>query len=306
MRKTVKPWLDIPDLLQLLKDKGMDIPDEKQAVHYLRTVGYYRLSGYFYSFKSKNNTPVEVGDSISDSRFAHSASFNQLIELYEFDKKLRLLVLEALVDIEIYVRAKICHILGKVSPLSYKDSSLFNSYQYYQAWMERQQEDIDKNKKNPLINHHLQNYSDIPIWAAAEVWSFGTLVRLYSYILMSYQGAIAKSLHIGVQEGKQILSHLKAFNFVRNTAAHHSILWNVALRDRPSLKGFSDTEWRLLNTNKVFSVLCLLNKYLQVIHSRHGFGQKVLNLIDIFPVSTVPKVSLLEMGFDKSLTRLLK
>ncbi len=145
-------------------------------------------------------------------------SFDDIIALYEFDKKLRLLVLEAVFEVEVYAKAKVCHALGRISPISYENSSLFLNNYCYDEWMIRQEGDIAKNEKNAAVSHYEVQYGKMPIWVASEVWSFGTLVYLYGYLLEKYQSQIAKSLRVGVSEGKHLRSHLKVFNFVRNTA----------------------------------------------------------------------------------------
>ena len=49
--KTPKVWKSYEEQLEILKSRGLQIGDEKKALAYLRTIGYYRLSGYLYPFR---------------------------------------------------------------------------------------------------------------------------------------------------------------------------------------------------------------------------------------------------------------
>jgi len=51
-----KPVLTVPQQLALLQQRGMTIPDQSRAEHYLRFIGYYRLSGYWFNFQHRDGT----------------------------------------------------------------------------------------------------------------------------------------------------------------------------------------------------------------------------------------------------------
>jgi abortive infection bacteriophage resistance protein len=44
----IKPTLSVQDQVKLLKNRGLEIPDETKAERYLLNISYYRLSGYMY------------------------------------------------------------------------------------------------------------------------------------------------------------------------------------------------------------------------------------------------------------------
>jgi abortive infection bacteriophage resistance protein len=47
----VKPWLSIKDQIEGLSRRGLAVGDPAEAGRILREVGYYRLTGYLYSFR---------------------------------------------------------------------------------------------------------------------------------------------------------------------------------------------------------------------------------------------------------------
>ena len=89
-----KPAFNLEEQLDLLKSRGLDIPQPERALHYLKFIGYYRLSGYclFYQEKPSHS-------------FKHGTTFDAVLDLYIFDRQLRLLVMDAMERIEVAVRA---------------------------------------------------------------------------------------------------------------------------------------------------------------------------------------------------------
>ncbi|MCK4554461.1 Abi family protein [Candidatus Parcubacteria bacterium] len=73
--------------IELIKSRGLIIDDEERLKKYLINISYYHLSAYFKSFQHSD-------------RFKDGTTFEDVINLYEFDKKLRLLLSDVLERIE--------------------------------------------------------------------------------------------------------------------------------------------------------------------------------------------------------------
>ena len=56
-----KQWKSFEEQLQLLKSRGLLVDDEQAALDYLERIGYYRLSGYWYSFRQLILSTTEAG-----------------------------------------------------------------------------------------------------------------------------------------------------------------------------------------------------------------------------------------------------
>ncbi len=52
----VKQYQDVPDLVSLLKSRGLTIDNEAKARNYLTNIGYFRLSAYFYPLLEQPKT----------------------------------------------------------------------------------------------------------------------------------------------------------------------------------------------------------------------------------------------------------
>ncbi len=79
-----------------MKSRGLIIQDEKRAKHYLSHIGYFRLTGYL---KYYQNSETNI--------FYDWTTFEDVLDLYVFDRKLRVLVLDYIEKIEVSLKATI-------------------------------------------------------------------------------------------------------------------------------------------------------------------------------------------------------
>jgi len=79
-----KTCLPLQDLILLLKQRGLALTDEQKATGYLSNIGYYRMSAYFYPLLKTPKT---------DHIFKEGATFDMALDMYRFDRKLRILLL---------------------------------------------------------------------------------------------------------------------------------------------------------------------------------------------------------------------
>ncbi len=86
-----KPPLLYAEQLKLLTGRGLIINDVISAELYLQHISYYRLSAYMIPFQGKKDV------------FNADTTFEKIVDLYVFDRELRLLVLDAIERIEIAV-----------------------------------------------------------------------------------------------------------------------------------------------------------------------------------------------------------
>lgn len=96
-----KPLISLPQQVQKLADRGLIFDDVPSAVQRLKFIGYYRLSGYYKFFCDPDDPARE--------NFRTGTNFNDVLNLYGFDRRLRVLLAEALERIEIAVKTSICH-----------------------------------------------------------------------------------------------------------------------------------------------------------------------------------------------------
>lgn len=113
-----KPHLTLDDQASLLQSRGM-ILDRHQAVQWLGMIGYYRLSGYWYPYRV-------LADGARTDQFLNSTSLEQVVHLYDFDRRLKLLMIDALERIEIGMRCRVGYTLGPRGPYAHLDPGDFD------------------------------------------------------------------------------------------------------------------------------------------------------------------------------------
>lgn len=151
----------------------MVFDDIKSAELYLSGISYYRLSAYWYTFLTspKNNHVFQAG-----------TRFQQVINTYVFDRKLRLLLFDEIERIEIALRTQIiysfCHHYGNNW---YEDKKLFKTPKYYYKFQTLMLEEMNRTSE-VFIKHYRDKYTDPanpPAWMVLELASFGQLSLLY-------------------------------------------------------------------------------------------------------------------------------
>lgn len=311
-----KPWHSYQDQLNLLKSRGLTVSDEAKALEHLERIGYYRLSGYWYSFRefSFQQDPITKKlSSIITDNFHPNTQFIDAVNLYVFDKRLRLLALDGLERIEIALRVDIAYLLGKRDMFAHRDIANFHptfatkldgktGKTKHQQWLEKYDVLVSRSKED-FVKHHRQKYgaSDFAIWEAVELWDFGALSQLFAMMKVKDKEKI--SLKYGVDDWKVFQSWLVSLNYLRNLSAHHSRLWNRNITDQPKLatKGkiaFCDVFIGKADLiAKPFLLFCIVGYLLNKVCPATQWHQRLKTHMSEFPAIKSSRVlSIADMG----------
>ena len=109
-KRPLKSWNTFEQQLNILQDRGLIVEDFERSKYYLSCIGYYRLSGYWYPFRQS------ISPKKRDDIFVANTCFNDVLGIYQFDKKLRLICLDALERIEMAIRTEVAYLLGRSDP----------------------------------------------------------------------------------------------------------------------------------------------------------------------------------------------
>ncbi|MDD2558596.1 MAG: Abi family protein [Desulfuromonas sp.] len=304
MTAQVKPWKSIDAQLEILRTRGLQIEDNDRAKRYLTRLGYYRLGGYWYPFRQFLNVENGQTAELRHDDFMEGSRFGNLVDLYVFDKKLRLLALDALERIEMALRVDVAHLLGERDALAHENADCFHGNfgkkinqkfgkTGHQIWLEKYQQQVRRAGRTPFVSHHLGKYDSLPIWAAIEVWDFGMLSTLYEG--MKYNDKKRIALKYNVADGNKLAKYLRSLNFIRNVSAHHARLWNVNVVDRSPLP--QGQYWQQLNNARPFFYFCLMQMFLRVISPTSTWGQRLITLLnEDFPVVDCDAINVGDFG----------
>ena len=91
-----KAHLSFADQLALLMQRGLAVTDAPKAIEHLQRIGYGRLTLYWQPLQQRVRDPNNPHKTLRIERFEAGAEFRHAVDLYLFDKQLRLLFLDAL------------------------------------------------------------------------------------------------------------------------------------------------------------------------------------------------------------------
>lgn len=284
--------LSFSEQADLLISRGMT-GDRRLMVQRLRSVSYFRLSGYSYPFRKKD--PANPGCPHSD--FEPGTEFATIWERYVFDRRLRLVVMDAVERIEVAIRSEIAtHHSTTHGHSAYARDPKSMPGMNWQTWVDFvgtvKREQV--RSKDVFVRHFRSKYAEadpLPLWMAAEVWSFGTLLSFYEGCGSGVRKAVAEKF--GVHDNV-FASWLLTLNTVRNICAHHGRLWNREIGTKPKIPERL-AEWRTpvrVTGDRVFAVLTICKWCLDRIASQSRWPLRLRELLEAYP--GVPRES---MGF---------
>jgi len=244
-----KPWLTLDEQIDKLESRGVIVGDRDRCRSLLRAVGYYRLTGYLYPFRGTEARTDEDGveTRVILNHYRSGTSIEAAEKLIDFDRALRMLVLDGLERIEVSLRMEVGYTLGEISAFAHRDPSNFVSAftraetdeatgealpSDHDEWLERLQQRSDSSDE-AFVAHFRTKYDDLmPIWALTEIMELGHLSKLYRG--MSNVLATRIAARYDVPAKKILASWIASLNYVRNVSAHHARLFNRKLVVAPA------------------------------------------------------------------------
>ncbi len=269
-----KSPLTFAQQLQQLKNRGLIIDDDSRTLSHLRTIGYYRLSAYWHPLRKKTRDGTITDD------FEEGSQFDEVISLYEFDRRLRLLVMDAIERIEVCARALFTYQVGhRYGTFGHTRPANFYPKFDHALWLQKLEKDT-AGSKDVFIAHYKDNYTGfptLPIWMATEVMSLGSLSRGYWGLKNDDKRSISDefSLH-----HKCLADWLHALTYIRNICSHHGRLWNRELAIRPGKMRAIDWNPPLTpRNNRLFFVLLMLRHLLRRAHDSNEWKHQCDHLL---------------------------
>lgn len=237
----IKPHLSFADQLALLVQRGLAVTDGPKATEHLQRIGYGRLALYWQPFQQRVPDPNNSNKTLRIEQFQAGAEFRHAVDLYLFDKQLRLLFLDALERIEVALRVDLAHALGKRNPWAHREPAHLDAQRAnhpiqgstrHTSWLTKADQSITRSKEDWVLEFLATYSSPMPIWMAVEAWDFGTLSWLLEMAHPVDRAAIAKRHGLLPDT---LVSWVKSLAFVRNICAHHARLWNAGIVNQPKV-----------------------------------------------------------------------
>ena len=303
-----KPPLTYEKQVELLLSRGLIVTDRKRAERHLANISYYRLSAYMLPYKKKE-------DGIIIDAFKEGTTWDDIYDLYVFDRKLRLLVFDAIERLEVAIRTQIIYQLSHKYGSHWQDNAhIFNpprevtlrdgrtiTIDVYREIQSHIKEQLHSNRAEVFIQHYHNKYDtpeNPPSWMSVEIMYFNHLSKICTG-LKNRADIVGIASYFALPP-KTFCSWLHTMNYVRNICAHHSRLWNRDLNIVPEKLSFSKRlVW--INTpdtakrSKNYYFFCMINYMLQVANPTSQFKTKLKELLEEYK----NVISLDSMGFPK-------
>lgn len=264
-------------------ERGLDVEDEDEAKHYLHQIGYYRLCGYTLPFQ-------KGGDGHDRHNFREPVEFRAILDRYVFDRKLRLLLLDAIERIEVSFRAALSNsIAQRHTPHWYQDASLFEAGYDHAALITELKRQIVHNPSTPEreaqrdihIRHYYDNYYDPdmpPSWMIFETISFGTISRIFEGLYKSETTEVCNPLRVNHDT---LSSWMHAISYVRNLCAHHKRVWNKTLTIKPAIARKHKTKFQ--GNSKIYGVMVVIQILLDQVAPDNTWAERLSELLEEHP-----------------------
>lgn len=305
--KYEKPALTYKEQIGLMKRRGVIFEDEAKAEYQLANVSYYRLSAYMYPYRQNVN-----GKIVDD--FQNGTNWKNIYNLYVFDRKLRLLIFDAIEKIEVAIRSHMVYILSHKYGSHWQDNKAIykpkrivklkggktKEIDVYTEIQKHIDDQLNNNQAELFIEHYRNTYNEPknpPSWMCVEVMYFNQLSRICSNLdERSDVVAIAKAFALPPDE---FISWLHTMNYIRNLCAHHARVWNRDIKVVPALLKFSKSKnWisnpRNAQRSRIYYFLCMVNYFLQTVNINTTFVERLKDLISEYN----PNLS--AMGFPQN------
>lgn len=286
--------------VELLEERGLIIEDKQKAISRLANISYYRLSAYMIPFKKI--ITINGKDQYIDE-FIPNIKWNKVYDLYVFDRKLRLLLFDAIERLEIAIRTQIIYQLSQkygshwqdnkdiflVKTVKTKDKKNFEN-DIYKKLQDHLKEQLKNNKAEVFIKHYYEKYDNPknpPSWMAIETLYFNQLSNI-CINLKEKQDTKDIARYFNIKSAKVFCSWLHSINYIRNLCAHHSRLWNRDMDIVPrlyfskdnNLIWLKDDDLNNLKRNKLYYSICVINYFLQTANPTSTFNNRLIDLID--------------------------
>ena len=277
-----KQFKNLDEQIEIFKNKGLVIRDERFAKKILLRENYFFINGYRHLFlKSKE-----------DKKFKEGTTFEELYSLFLFDRAFRNVLFKYLLVIENNMKSIISYQLSKKYGYREKDYLKENNFTKLPEKQAQVKDLVKKMKRQIRVNgeqhsatmHYASNYGYIPLWVLVKVLSFGIVSEMFSILKPEDQKDIANVYGI---DSDLLVVYLPILANYRNLCAHEDILF-----ENKTQKSIDDTIYHQLlkipkeedeyiyGKNDLFALIIIMKQLLQ----EQEFKNMVIEINNIIQV----------------------
>lgn len=299
---TNKRARNIQEQIVLLKDRGLQIKEERVAASCLEHISYYRLKGYWWNMQADQKEHV----------FKAGSCFEDVIVRYNFDRELRQVLFDAIEIIEVALRANLINGMScscQEEGLWYLSESLFDNQDYFQKNLVGLRKEFARSKevfaqdfrdKHPSkCEDHWESDDNPDAWLILETATLGTLSKIYKNLKHQLPQKSQIANKMGFCSHRDLSSCLEAVAYIRNIVAHHSRIWGRTMVKRPAcplktVKPFLK-DVKSIQDNRPFYIISVMLYMSKAINPQCTFKEKLISLF-----ARYPNIPLCLLGFTEA------
>ena len=312
-----KRALTLEQQADLLLQRGL-AADREALIGRLRAVNYYRLKGYLHPFRLVDSQGKRL------DAFRPGTTLDTIWRRYNFDRRLRIILLDAIERIEVALRSRLVHHFvlahGPFGHLRQENLPGFarksdragwlpiiRAYLTFKGrpqsphgqWLQKLNAERKRalSAKNKFVGYFHENYGDshsqLPLWMACELMTCDTALSLAYAMDRELFKKVATDFGF---PDDQLLSWTKGIFTLRNACAHHARIWNRVGGATPCMPGNKNKNpnWYVqprFAPDRMGHALTVCHHWLGKVSSTSQWKARLFDFFDEYP-----KIPLNEMG----------
>ena len=270
------------DMIPLLKKRGLDISGEQRAAGYLANIGYFRLSAYFYPLLKEPKT---------DHIYKEGATFDMALDMYRFDRKLRILLFNEIEKIEVAIRSAMNNWIsdGLNDVFWMTDEKYFKNNVIFSKTMDIIQSEISKTKEEFILHFHNKYINPYPpAWMITEIIPLGALYNIFNNLKSkSLKKKVSNTFGLSLPA---FSSWMLILSNLRNLCGHHVRVWNKEISfvaSNPLQHTFPWIDSSNTDLKRIYFRICIIKYLLFTVSPNNTFTRKLKSLLAEYPTIDV-------------------
>lgn len=270
----------IDEQIAKLRERGCIIEDETLVRDTLKYVNYYRLSNYFEPFSTDKH------------HYEEGTTFEKILRIYEMDRKLRSILIAALEEIEIALRAAVSNFHAlKYGALGYLNPSTFSHSHNHPPFLSKIKHLIEVNEDREFVRHYNSHHGgSFPLWVMMELFSFGTLAFFFKDMHAADKKALAADYY-GCSSS-EMDNWIFCLNELRNYCAHYNRLYGNEFPVEPKTPRGIEQPLK----PDVFGYIIVMK---QLYHNKQNWNERVVKPISRLLRKNADIIRLSDIGFTE-------
>lgn len=246
-----KPFKTYNQQLKILRGRNMTISNGSKAICALKRDGYYNIiNGYKDIFLDRAATRAA-----GDDRYTTGVSFDDVYDLYNFDRELRSILLKYILRVETSLKTKLSYVFSQANEkdvFPYLDINKYNTHNPSASTKTIAKiSNVIKDNMGQYMDesfaHYLNDHKELPLWVLMRKLTLGEAYHFFSVIPNGLKKSVTEDFikefnkeYKQSMPSKDATNHFSFYmytifsvlNDFRNICAHNDRLYSVVIKPK--------------------------------------------------------------------------